>query len=94
MSGNAWYGSPRLKRIPAEISDAGRLQSINIRSTWTWEGDLNVYCLIKASIQEKFKIEIEKKSLYLASQIGEVHEYYMEMVALVVTSIVLQVQHT
>ena len=50
--------------------------------------------LIKAVIQEKSKTEIEKRSLYLASQIGEVHEYYMEMVALVVTSIVLQVQHT
>ena len=32
--------------------------------------------------------------LFLSAQIGEVHEYYTEMVALVVTSIVLQVGPT
>ena len=61
-----------------------------------------MYCLNKCIqcqthqgyIQEKSQIEIQNTPLFLHAQIGEVHEYYTEMVALVVTSIVLQVQHT
>ena len=56
--------------------------------------NINIDLTVSTDVSNASIMKNLRLHFFPAAQIGEVHEYYTEMVALVVTSIVLQVQHS